>query len=108
MRIHELAAHGLDKVGHHGFVAAMGVPRQDLPSWDAIQFVTAQLSRLPLLDDVLLLVTGRLLNALSRAWPTLASFAVCGVEAGVPSTTGPGESPGSNAAIRLRMAVLPV
>ena len=52
MRIHELAEHGLEKVGHHGFVAAMGVPRQQLPSWDAIQFVTAQLARLPLLDDV--------------------------------------------------------
>ncbi|HET9727910.1 MAG TPA: glutamate synthase-related protein, partial [Acidimicrobiia bacterium] len=52
MRIHELAANGLSKVGHHGFVAAMGVPRQELPTWDAIQFVTAQLSRLPLLDDV--------------------------------------------------------
>jgi nitrite reductase/ring-hydroxylating ferredoxin subunit len=51
MRIHELAANGLSKVGHHGFVAAMGVPRQELPSWDHIQFVTAQLARLPLLDD---------------------------------------------------------
>jgi len=52
MQIHELAARGLTKVGHHGFVAAMGVPRQQLPSWDAINFVTAQLARLPLLDDV--------------------------------------------------------
>jgi glutamate synthase domain-containing protein 2/nitrite reductase/ring-hydroxylating ferredoxin subunit len=52
MRIHELAAHGLEKVGRHGFVAAMGVPRQNLPSWDSIQFVTAQLARLPLLDHV--------------------------------------------------------
>ena len=52
MRIHELAANGLANVGMHGFVAAMGVPRQDLPSWDTIQFVTAQLARLPLLDDV--------------------------------------------------------
>ena len=52
MRIHELAANGLSKVGHHGFVAAMGVPRQELPSWDAINFVTAQLARLPMLDDV--------------------------------------------------------
>ncbi|MDQ1510436.1 MAG: methylamine---glutamate N-methyltransferase subunit [Actinomycetota bacterium] len=52
MRIHELAAHGLEKVGHHGFVAAMGVPRQQLPTWDDIQFVTAELARLPLLDEV--------------------------------------------------------
>ncbi len=52
MRIHELAENGLAKVGHHGFVAAMGVARQQLPSWDSIQFVTAQLATLPLLDDV--------------------------------------------------------
>jgi glutamate synthase domain-containing protein 2/nitrite reductase/ring-hydroxylating ferredoxin subunit len=49
--IRELADHGLDRVGHHGPVAAMGVPRQDLPSWDDIQIVTAQLARPPLLDD---------------------------------------------------------
>ena len=30
----------------------MGVPRQNLPSWDNIQFVTAQLARRPQLDDV--------------------------------------------------------
>ena len=33
--------------GHHGPVAAMGVERASLPSWDAIQFVTAQLAPLP-------------------------------------------------------------
>ncbi len=49
--IHELAANGLTKTGHHGPVTAMGVPRQELPSWDSLQFVTAQLDRLPLLDD---------------------------------------------------------
>ena len=32
-------------------VGAMGVPGPDLPRWDDIQFVTAQLHRLPLLDD---------------------------------------------------------
>lgn len=50
--IHELAEHGLSKTGHHGPIAAMGVPRDELPSWDSIQFVTAQLARLPQLDDV--------------------------------------------------------
>jgi len=50
--IHELAAHGLERVGHHGKMAAMGVPRQELPMWEDIQFVTAQLHRLPQLDDV--------------------------------------------------------
>jgi glutamate synthase domain-containing protein 2/nitrite reductase/ring-hydroxylating ferredoxin subunit len=49
--IHELAEHGLDRVGHHGPVAAMGVPRSELPAWDSLQIVTAQLARLPLLDD---------------------------------------------------------
>ncbi len=49
--IQELAKNGLSKLGHHGQVAAMGVPKQELPIWEDIQFVTAQLSRLPLLDD---------------------------------------------------------
>lgn len=49
--IQELARNGLSSVGHHGRVAAMGVPRDRLPSWDDIQFVTAQLARRPRLDD---------------------------------------------------------
>lgn len=49
--IHELAQHGLSSVGHHGQMTAMGVPRGRLPSWDDLQFVTAQLATLPLLDD---------------------------------------------------------
>jgi len=32
-------------------VAAMGVPRNELPSWDDIQILPAQLHRMPLLDD---------------------------------------------------------
>ncbi|HEX4492316.1 MAG TPA: glutamate synthase-related protein [Acidimicrobiia bacterium] len=51
MYIHELAQFGLSKTGHHGPVAAMGVPRTELPTWDTMQIVTAQLARLPLLDD---------------------------------------------------------
>lgn len=50
-QIHEFAAHGLSRVGKHGPTAAMGVPRDQLPEWDSIQLVTAQLARLPLLDD---------------------------------------------------------
>ncbi|MFT4621434.1 MAG: glutamate synthase domain-containing protein 2 [Myxococcota bacterium] len=50
--IQRLAREGLSKLGHHGPVAAMGVSRTELPSWDSIQFVTAQLHRLPLLEDV--------------------------------------------------------
>ncbi len=49
--IRELAGHGLDRVGHHGPVAAMGVPRSSVPSWDDIQIVTGQLANPPLLDD---------------------------------------------------------
>jgi glutamate synthase domain-containing protein 2/nitrite reductase/ring-hydroxylating ferredoxin subunit len=49
--IHDLAANGLTKTGHHGPVAAMGVSRVELPSWDHIQFVTGQLATLPLLDE---------------------------------------------------------
>ncbi|MEM1329588.1 MAG: glutamate synthase-related protein [Planctomycetota bacterium] len=49
--IQELAKHGLDRSGHHGPSDAMGVPRQELPGWDDLQFVTAQLARKPLLDD---------------------------------------------------------
>jgi len=51
--IQQLAKEGLSKLGHHGSVAAMGVPRDELPLWDDIQFVTAQLSTMPLLDDEL-------------------------------------------------------
>ncbi len=46
--IRNLAGQGLR--GAHGEIAAMGVPREQLPSWDQIQFATAQLARLPRLD----------------------------------------------------------
>ncbi|MFT4975088.1 MAG: glutamate synthase domain-containing protein 2 [Myxococcota bacterium] len=49
--IQRLAREGLSKLGHHGPVAAMGVDRRELPSWDDVQIITAQLHRLPLLDD---------------------------------------------------------
>ena len=49
-QIQHYAQHGLTRTGHHGAVAAMGVPRQDLPSWDDIQIVTAQLATAPRLD----------------------------------------------------------
>lgn len=45
------ARSGLKKTGHHGVVDSMGVPRQDLPTWDDIQLLTAQLHRPPLLDE---------------------------------------------------------
>ncbi len=49
--IRKLASDGLSKTGHHGPSAAMGVSRNKLPKWDDIQFVVAQLHRLPLLDE---------------------------------------------------------
>jgi glutamate synthase domain-containing protein 2/nitrite reductase/ring-hydroxylating ferredoxin subunit len=49
--IRRLGSEGLERLGHHGPTKAMGVPREQLPSWDTIQFVTAQLARRPLLDD---------------------------------------------------------
>lgn len=49
--IQHLAEHGLSKVGHHGRVSAMGVPRDELPRWEQIQLVTAQLHKVPLLDE---------------------------------------------------------
>ena len=50
-KIRALARDGLRKTGHHGPSSAMGVPLTELPRWDAIQIVTAQLARKPLLDD---------------------------------------------------------
>ncbi|SMP30793.1 glutamate synthase-related protein [Shimia sagamensis] len=50
-RIHELARDGLSKLGHHGEMGSMGVPRKDLPQWDDIQILPAQVARKPLLDN---------------------------------------------------------
>lgn len=49
--IQKLAREGLSKLGHHGAVSAMGVGRSQLPRWEDIQLVTAQLWKKPLLDD---------------------------------------------------------
>jgi len=48
--IQELSKNGLKKVGHHGQVSAMGVSRLNLPKWEDIQMITAQLHKFPLLD----------------------------------------------------------
>lgn len=48
--IQELARDGLETLGRHGRVAAMG-PRDELPQRDDIQFVPAQLYRAPRLDE---------------------------------------------------------
>jgi len=50
--IHELAKDGLSKLGHHGAMTSMGVPRHTLPHWDDIQVMVAQMATKPLMDDV--------------------------------------------------------
>ncbi|HLR98886.1 MAG TPA: glutamate synthase-related protein [Mycolicibacillus parakoreensis] len=50
--IHRLAREGLSTLGAYGEMGAMGVPRSELPDWDDIQLMTAQLARQPLLEDV--------------------------------------------------------
>ncbi len=49
--IQRLAREGLSKLGHHGVVSAMGVGRTELPRWEDLQLVTAQLWKKPLLDN---------------------------------------------------------
>ncbi|MEM7146350.1 MAG: glutamate synthase-related protein, partial [Verrucomicrobiota bacterium] len=49
--IQHLAKFGLERWGHHGPSAAMGVERTELPRWDDIQILTAQVHKLPLFDD---------------------------------------------------------
>ncbi|MFP5452079.1 MAG: glutamate synthase-related protein [Thermoleophilia bacterium] len=49
--IHRLAREGLSTSGRHGPMTAMGVPRKDLPHWDDLQIMVAQMATKPLLDD---------------------------------------------------------
>ncbi|MDA3860168.1 MAG: glutamate synthase-related protein [Melioribacteraceae bacterium] len=49
--IQKLAKQGAKGIGKHGVGSAMGVPIPELPRWDDIQLLTAQLSRKPLFDD---------------------------------------------------------
>lgn len=50
--IHQLAREGLSKMGHHGPMVSMGVPRHELPEWDDIQLMVAQLEHEPLMENV--------------------------------------------------------
>lgn len=50
--IHQLASEGLTKLGHHGPMTSMGVPRHELPHWDELQIMVAQMARKPLMEDV--------------------------------------------------------
>lgn len=49
--IHQLARDGLSKMGHHGPMTSMGVPRYKLPHWDDIQVMVAQMATKPLFED---------------------------------------------------------
>jgi len=49
--IHQLAREGLTKLGHHGPMTSMGVPRNRLPHWDDIQIMAAQMATKPLMED---------------------------------------------------------
>jgi methylamine---glutamate N-methyltransferase subunit C len=49
--IHQLAREGLSKHGRHGPMTAMGVPRHELPHWDELQIMVAQMATKPLMED---------------------------------------------------------
>lgn len=49
--IHQLAREGLSKLGHHGQMTSMGVPRHLLPHWDDLQIMAAQMASKPLMED---------------------------------------------------------
>ena len=49
--IDRLAREGLSKTGHHGPASAMGIALTELPRWDDIQLLTAQLATRPLAED---------------------------------------------------------
>ncbi len=49
--IHQLASTPHEAFHAHGSISAMGVPLTDLPRWEDIQILTAQLARPPLQDD---------------------------------------------------------
>lgn len=50
--IHQLAREGLSKMGHHGPMVSMGVPKYQLPQWDDLQIMVAQMATKPLMEDV--------------------------------------------------------
>jgi len=49
--IQTLAADGIEGVGHHGPVSAMGVPLTELPRWSDVQVLAGQLATRPLADE---------------------------------------------------------
>ena len=49
--IHQLAREGLKTMGHHGPMTSMGVPRNQLPQWDDLQVMVAQMAAKPLMEE---------------------------------------------------------
>ena len=49
--VHQLARHDLSDIGRHGETASMGVPRPELPRWEDILILPAQLARRPLPEE---------------------------------------------------------
>jgi glutamate synthase domain-containing protein 2/CDGSH-type Zn-finger protein len=49
--IHKLAKEGLTTMGHHGPMTSMGIPRHELPHWDDLQLMVAQMATKPLMED---------------------------------------------------------
>jgi len=93
--IHELARNGLGKIGHHGPMAAMGVPRDRLPKWDDIQIMVAQMARKPLMEDAEvgaeLVIGPRAKRPLRLAMPLFVSdmsFGALSEEAKIALATG--------------------
>jgi len=93
--IQKLAQHGPEGIGEHGAVSAMGVPHTDLPSWDDLQILTAQLARTPLDDeasvDTELVIGPNAENPLSLDIPIFVSdmsFGALSEEAKVAIATG--------------------
>lgn len=49
--IQKLSKNGIKGIGKHGASSAMGVPIIELPKWNDIQILTAQLAHKPLMDE---------------------------------------------------------
>lgn len=93
--IQRLAQKGADGIGEHGSLSAMGVPRAELPSWDDVQILTAQLDRTPRSDgapvDTELVIGPNAENPLQLDIPIFVSdmsFGALSEEAKIAMSTG--------------------
>jgi len=75
--IQQLGREGLDSFGQHGPMGAMGVPAHQLPRWDDVQIMVAQLARGPLPEttevDTRLLIGPQSAKPLQLEIPLLVS-----------------------------------